>query len=225
MKTLVAAFVLVAGAAYADDAPAPDGNAPVPDTSAPMPDAEPALPAPAPIVTNGPMARMETSLGTIVIALDREHAPATVANFIRYAREKHFNNTVFYRIEPGFVLQAGSFDPDYKFKGGLHAPIPLESGNGLANVRGAIAMAHGDKPASATAEFFIDLSNIPGLDPDPRAAPNTTGYAVFGHVVEGLDVLDKIAAVKTGGGMGPFPAKAPVTPVVIEKVTISEPKP
>jgi len=222
MKAIVAAFiVLLTGAALADDAPTPDASAPVPDS-------EPAAttaPAPAPIVTDGPIARMETSLGTIVIALDREHAPASVANFIRYSREKHFDNTVFYRIEPGFVLQAGSFDPDYKFKGGLHAPIPLESANGLHNVRGAIAMAHGDKPASATAEFFLDLSDIPGLDPDPAAAPDTTGYAVFGHVIEGLDVLDKIAAVKTGSGKGPFGAKAPMTPVVIEKVTISEPKP
>ena len=105
------------------------------------------------------------------------------------------------------------------------APIPLETSSGLGNVRGSVAMAR-DTPNSATAEFFINLEdNGAGLDPKPGAAPNTTGYAVFGHVIAGMDVVDKIAAVPIGNGSGPFPDAEPVTPVVIEKVTVSEPAP
>ncbi|MDE2164257.1 MAG: peptidylprolyl isomerase [Alphaproteobacteria bacterium] len=177
--------------------------------------------------TGGPEATMVTSLGTIVIALDSAKAPATVANFIRYAKSGHYDKTVFYRVVPGFVLQAGSYDIHGLYRK-LRKPIPLESGNGLSNVRGAVAMARDPaKPASATAEFFIDLDDrdASGLDPKPGDAPNTTGYAVFGHVVQGMDVADKIAAVPVGGGKGPFPDQQPVTPVVIEKVTIGEATP
>ncbi|MBU6298120.1 MAG: peptidylprolyl isomerase [Alphaproteobacteria bacterium] len=191
-------------------------------------DAAPPAPSPAPAsAPGGPEATLATSMGTIVIALDRDRAPATVANFIRYAKDGHFNGTLFYRVVPGFVLQAGSYDVHGKYRK-LRKPIPLESGNGLSNVRGAVAMARDPaKPASATAEFFIDLAdNGPrGLDPKPGDAPNTTGYAVFGHVVEGMDVADKIAAVPVGGGKGPFPEAQPATPVVIETVTIGEPPP
>ncbi len=180
--------------------------------------------AAAPPPPSGPQATLVTSLGTIVIALDRAQAPATVANFIRYAKAGHFNGTLFYRVAPGFVIQAGSYDVHGKYRA-LRKPIPLESGNGLSNVRGAVAMARDPaKPASATAEFFIDLAdaNARALDPKPGDAPNTTGFAVFGHVVQGMDVADKIAAAPAGGGKGPFPDAQPVTPVVIEKVTIGE---
>ena len=166
-----------------------------------------------------PQAQIVTSLGTISVALDRAHAPATVDNFIRYAREGHFDGTVVYRVVPAFVIQAGSYGADGKYRG-LHAPIALESGQ--SNVRGTLAMARGDEPVSATAEFFINLQdNGAGLDPKPGAAPNTTGYAVFGKVIAGMDVVDKIAALPTGNGKGPFPDAEPVTPVVIEKVTVS----
>ena len=169
-------------------------------------------------------ARVETSLGTIVIALDRAHAPATVDNFIRYAKEGHFDGTVVYRVVPGFVIQAGSFEADGKARD-VHAPIALESGS--SNVRGAVAMArNADVPASATAEFFIDLDdNSSGLDAKPGETPGTTGYAVFGHVSAGMDVVDKIAATPLAGGKGPFPDAAPATPVVITKVTVSEAAP
>ena len=171
-----------------------------------------------------PQAQIATSLGTITIALDRAHAPATVDNFIRYAREGHFDGTMVYRVVPHFVIQAGSTEPGGTARA-AHAPIPLESGNGLGNVRGSVAMAR-DTPNSATAEFFINLEdNGAGLDPKPGAAPNTTGYAVFGHVIAGMDVVDNIAAVPIGNGSGPFPDAEPVTPVVIEKVTVSEPAP
>jgi cyclophilin family peptidyl-prolyl cis-trans isomerase len=166
-----------------------------------------------------PQAQIVTSLGTISVTLDRAHAPATVENFIRYAREGHFDGTMVYRVVPTFVIQAGSYGADGKYRG-LHAPIALESGQ--SNVRGTLAMARGDEPVSATAEFFINLQdNGAGLDPKPGAAPNTTGYAVFGKVIAGMDVVDKIAALPTGNGKGPFPDAEPVTPVVIEKVTVS----
>jgi len=170
----------------------------------------------------GPSAHIQTSLGTITIALDRDHAPATVANFIAYAREGHFDGTVIYRVVPGFVLQMGSYDAEGNARS-LHAPIPLETSSALSNARGTVAMARSDDPVSATAEFFINLDNNTPLDPTAGAAPNTTGYAVFGHVTNGMDVVDKIAAVPLHGGKGPFPDAAPATPVVIEKVAIDEP--
>lgn len=162
---------------------------------------------------------IDTSLGSITVALDAVHAPVTVANFIRYANEKHFDGTVIYRVVPGFVLQMGSYEADGHPRP-THAAIPLEANNGLSNVRGSLAMARGDDPASATAEFFISLSdNSASLDHAASDTGNTTGYAVFGHVTSGMDVVDKIAAVPLGG-VGPFADAAPVTPVVIEKVSI-----
>jgi cyclophilin family peptidyl-prolyl cis-trans isomerase len=160
---------------------------------------------------------IETSMGTITVALDASHAPLTVANFIRYAKEKHFDGTVFYRVVPGALIQAGSYDAAGKPRAGVHAPIRFEGDNGLKNVRGAVAMAHGDDVNSATSEFFIDLAPLPSLDQDAGNA----GFAVFGQVTGGMDVVDKIAASPLGG-KGPFAGAAPLTPVVIEKVTISD---
>jgi cyclophilin family peptidyl-prolyl cis-trans isomerase len=173
--------------------------------------------------TEGPAAQIATSLGTITVALDRARAPATVENFIRYAKEGHFDGTVVYRVVPGFVIQAGSIEADGKERG-VHEPIALESG--LSNVRGAVAMARdADVPASATAEFFINLADNTRLDPKPGAAPGTTGFAVLGHVIAGMDVVDKIAATPLAGGTGPFPDAAPKAPVVIKTVTVSEAAP
>jgi len=172
-------------------------------------------------VATGPTANIQTSLGTITIALDRDHAPATVANFIAYAREGHFDGTVIYRVVPGFVLQMGSYDAEGNSRP-VHAPIPLETSSALSNARGTVAMARSDDPVSATAEFFINLDNNSPLDPTAGAAPNTTGYAVFGQVTNGMDVVDKIAAVPLHGGKGPFPDAAPATPVVIQKITIED---
>jgi peptidyl-prolyl cis-trans isomerase A (cyclophilin A) len=187
--------ILLAGGAQAQDA-----------TQAPS-----AAPAP-----TGPRATIETSMGTIVIALDPAHAPATVKNFIRYAHEKHFDGTAFYRVLPGNIIQAGSYNADGEFHGHLNKPIPFEGGQ--PNVRGSVAMAHGDDPNSATAEFFIDMRAVPALDP----SPGNTGFAVFGQVVSGMDVVDKINAVPLGG-KGPFPPEAtPLQPVTITKVTVAE---
>lgn len=170
------------------------------------------------ILPPAPQATIQTSLGSITIALDPVHAPATVANFIRYANEKHFDGTVIYRVVPGFVLQMGSYEANGSARP-THAPIPLEANNGLTNLRGTLSMARSDDPASATAEFFINLVDNAALDHTPGDNANSTGYAVFAKVVSGMDVVDKIAGVPLGGA-GPFPDAAPQTPVVIESVTI-----
>jgi len=166
-------------------------------------------------------ATIDTDLGTITVALDSAAAPKTVANFIAYAKEGHFDGTVIYRVVPGFVIQMGSYDAQGDARP-THDPIPLETAGGLKNLRGTLSMARGDEPASATAEFFINLSdNTDSLDPKPDAAPNTTGYAVFGHMTgNGMDVVDKIAASVLNGGKGPFPDAAPAFPVTIHKVTV-----
>jgi len=164
-------------------------------------------------------AHIKTSLGEFDVALDRAHAPKTVDNFIRYAKGGHFDGTVIYRVVPGFVLQMGSYDKSMNARP-TKAPIPLETATGLTNLRGTLSMARSEEPASATAEFFINLADNDSLDPKPGAAPNTTGYAVFGKVVEGMSVVDQIAKVALNGGKGPFPDADPALPVVIESVTI-----
>jgi cyclophilin family peptidyl-prolyl cis-trans isomerase len=164
-------------------------------------------------------ARIKTSLGEIDVALDATHAPKTVDNFIRYAKGGHFDGTLIYRVVPGFVLQMGSYDKSYNPRP-TKEPIPLETSGGQANTRGTLSMARSNDPASATAEFFINLSDNDSLDPKPGATPNTTGYAVFGKVVEGMSVVDQIAKVPLNGGKGPFPDADPALPVVIESVTI-----
>jgi cyclophilin family peptidyl-prolyl cis-trans isomerase len=169
---------------------------------------------------NGPVATFETSAGSFTIQLDETHAPLTVKNFVRYAKEKHFDGTAFYRVVPGALVQAGSYDAKGKFVGGLHKPIPFEGANGVKNLRGSIAMARTD-PDSATAEFFIDLADAPSLDHQPGDAANATGYAVFGRVASGMEVVDAIAK-GANGGSGPFGAgETPAAPVVIQKVSIS----
>lgn len=164
-------------------------------------------------------AHIVTSLGEIDVALDRAHAPKTVDNFIRYAKAGHFDGTVIYRVVPGFVLQMGSYDQNYSSRP-TGAPIPLETSGGLTNARGTVSMARSDDPNSATAEFFLNLADNDSLNPKEGAAPNTTGYAVFGKVVEGMAVADQIAKLPLKGGRGPFPDNAPALPVVIKSVTI-----
>jgi cyclophilin family peptidyl-prolyl cis-trans isomerase len=171
------------------------------------------------MVAAPPQAKIETSLGSFTITLDPTNAPKSTANFIAYVRAGHYDGTVVYRVEPGFVIQMGSFESGGRSRP-VHAPIPLESGNGLKNLRGAVAMARQNDRASGTAEFFVDLADNPDLDPKPGAAPNTTGYAVFGRVSVGMDVVDRIGAVPLGG-QGPFPpGSTPATPVLIKKVTV-----
>ncbi|HUO90662.1 MAG TPA: peptidylprolyl isomerase [Rhizomicrobium sp.] len=177
--------------------------------------AEPPPGAAAP--ASGPRVLISTSMGDITLELDTVHAPITTANFLRYVKEGHYDGTVVYRVVPGFVIQAGSWDADVHARP-VHEPIALEANNGLGNVRGAVAMARLE-PNSATAEFFIDLVDNASLDHQPGDTANTTGYAVFAHVVSGMDVVDKIAAVPLGDH-GPMPGAAPVDPITISKVSV-----
>ena len=166
---------------------------------------------------------LQTSMGDIALELNREKAPVTVDNFLQYVVSGHFDGTVVYRVEPGFVLQLGSYDAAGNRKPAPRDAIPLEANNGLKNLRGAISMARNDEPGSATAEFFINLADNPALDQSPADAENKTGYAVFGRVVSGIDVVDKIAATPLGG-VGPFPGKAPLTPVSIARAALAAPR-
>jgi cyclophilin family peptidyl-prolyl cis-trans isomerase len=174
-----------------------------------------ALPAAA---QTAPQVLIQTSMGDITVELDREHAPVSVDNFLRYVNEHHFDGTIIYRVVPGFVIQAGSFNPDLSERP-AHEPIALEANNGLSNTRGTIAMARDDAPATATAEFFINLADNVRLDHHADDTENKTGYAVFGRVVAGMDVVDRIAMVPLGD-KGPFPGAAPVTPIEIRQVSV-----
>ena len=159
--------------------------------------------------------RLDTSLGAIVIELDAGKAPKSVANFLDYVKAGHYDGTVFHRVIPNFMIQGGGFDADMKQKP-TRAPIPLESKNGLLNQRGTVAMARTSVPDSATAQFFINLKDNAFLD--SANTPDGTGYAVFGKVVSGMDVVDKIWAVPTGN-KGPY-QNVPVTPVLINKASV-----
>ncbi len=159
--------------------------------------------------------RLDTSLGEIVIELDAAKAPKSVANFLEYVKAGHYDGTIFHRVIPNFMIQGGGFDPDLKQKP-TRAPIALESKNGLTNVRGSVAMARTSVPDSATAQFFINLKDNAFLD--SANTPDGSGYAVFGKVVSGMDVVDKIWAVPTGN-KGPY-QNVPVTPVLIRKASV-----
>ena len=161
-------------------------------------------------------ATMETSMGTITLELDDEKAPETVANFIRYAQEGHYDGTVFHRVIDGFMIQGGGFTKDMNQKP-THAPIRNEARNGLKNRRGTIAMARTMIVDSATSQFFVNLVDNYFLD-FTSPLPQDFGYAVFGKVTDGMDVVDKIAKVKTGFA-GPH-QNVPEEPVVIRKVTV-----
>ncbi len=134
-----------------------------------------------------------TSMGDIVVELDAAKAPKTVANFEQYVKDKHYNGTIFHRVIDGFMIQGGGMNAQMQEKS-VRAPIELEANNGLKNVRGSIAMARTNVPNSATSQFFINVKDNDFLN----AAPGNDGYAVFGKVVQGMDVVDKIKTVATG---------------------------
>jgi peptidyl-prolyl cis-trans isomerase A (cyclophilin A) len=161
--------------------------------------------------------RLATSAGDIVLQLDREKAPKTVDNFVAYVKSGHYAGTIFHRVIPNFMIQGGGMDKALAEKKS-GTPIPLESRNGLSNVRGAVAMARTSDPNSATAQFFINVTDNVFLD-QPNARDGN-GYAVFGKVVEGMEVVDKIREVPTTT-KGPH-ANVPVEPVVIKKATLEK---
>lgn len=158
--------------------------------------------------------RLATSAGDIVVELDAEKAPKTVANFLQYVRAGHYDGTIFHRVIDGFMIQGGGFKADMNERP-TRAAIPLEAGNGLSNTRGAIAMARTADPNSATAQFFINTVDNSGLD---YPNPDGNGYAVFGKVVSGLDVVKKIEGVATTS-RGPM-QDVPAQPIVIESASI-----
>ena len=163
---------------------------------------------------NAPRVKLATSLGDIVVELNPAKAPKTVENFLKYVADKHYDGTIFHRVIDGFMIQGGGFTPDMVQKP-MRPPIPLEAANGLKNDTYTIAMARTNVPDSATAQFFINVKDNAMLN---APQPDGHGYAVFGKVVSGTEVVDKIKGVPTGN-KGPF-QNVPTTPVVITSATL-----
>jgi len=221
-KTCLAlAFTLLfAASALAQEQPPP---ADINGAPAAQPEAQPSpqavTPAPANPPMTGPKILISTSMGDITLQLDSMRAPKSVSNVLRYVREKHYDNTAFYRVAKGFVIQMGSFDANGKGRGIHPGGVPLEANNGLSNLRGTVALGRTEEPDSATAEFYINLVDNTPLDHKPDDPGNTTGYAVFGQVISGMDVVDAIGEVPTGDN-GPMPGQAPITPIIVKKVSL-----
>jgi peptidyl-prolyl cis-trans isomerase A (cyclophilin A) len=161
--------------------------------------------------------KLATSLGDIVVEVDAAKAPKSAANFLQYVKDGHYNGTVFHRVIADFMVQGGGMTPDLKEKP-TRPPIPLEARNGLDNTRGTVAMARTMDPNSATAQFFINVKDNAFLNAAQSRDGN--GYAVFGKVVSGMDVVDKIRAVQTGN-KGPY-QDVPVQPVIIKQATLEK---
>ena len=171
-----------------------------------------AAPQPAP---GNPVVVIETSAGAITAELFKDRAPVSVENFLQYVREGHYTGTIWHRVVPGYVIQGGGYTPELVEKS-THPPIQNEATNGLSNLRGTLAMARTRQARSATSQFYINLANNPSLD-HRGFSPDDFGYAVFGRVLAGMDVVDRIAAVRTASRDGMD--TVPVTPVLITGVT------
>jgi cyclophilin family peptidyl-prolyl cis-trans isomerase len=221
-----------AGTVAAQDppvAPSPPQPAQSPPAPATPPQAQPAAtpaatqlrrltdlaPPEAAAPVTGPRVALETSMGRIVLELYPDKAPLTVANFLSYVKDGHYNGTVFHRVIGDFLIQGGAYTPDMQQKP-ERAPVANEASNGLSNLRGTLAAARriGDA-TSATAQFFINTVDNRQLDYRGDATAELSGFCVFGRVVEGMDVVDRIRVVPTGA-KPPFAADVPVTPVLVE---------
>ncbi|MEP7281863.1 MAG: peptidylprolyl isomerase [Rubrivivax sp.] len=174
-----------------------------------------ALCAAAPLPALAQKVLLATSAGDIELQLDAAKAPKTVENFVAYVKAGHYDGTVFHRVIPDFMIQGGGMDATLKERA-TRAPIPLESRNGLSNVRGSVAMARTSVPESATSQFFINVADNARLD--AANARDGNGYAVFAKVVRGMDIVDKIRTVPTGD-QGPH-QNVPLAPIVIRKATL-----
>jgi cyclophilin family peptidyl-prolyl cis-trans isomerase len=174
--------------------------------------------APAHASAPNPQVRVTTSVGSFVIELYPDRAPITVANFMMYVKEGQYTQTLFHRVVPGFLVQGGGFSAIDESLKPPHGSIPNESGNGLQNKRGFMGLARTEAPHSGNSQFYINLADNPDLDP----LPVRWGYAVFGKVIDGLDVLDRISDLPTGAE-GKFKSDAPLTHVVIEKIEVVGP--
>jgi cyclophilin family peptidyl-prolyl cis-trans isomerase len=171
------------------------------------------------LAAGNPQVKFSTTAGDFVVELYPDKAPKTVENFLQYVKDKHYDGTLFHRVINHFMIQGGGFDTRYAQKP-TRPPVVHEGREALAkggprNVVGTVAMARTSDPNSATAQFFINVNDNAFLDPSPRQA----GYTVFGKVVSGMDVIDKIKAMPTGAG-GPFPSDVPRTPVVINSARL-----
>jgi len=200
MKQLILSVAVLAAALSSS------GNAADPPSAAA---AAPVKPAAA---TASPQVQVVTSLGSFTIELNTERAPLTVAQFLKYVDQGFYSGTIFHRAIPNFVIQGGGYDADYKLKGNP-TKVVNESGNGLTNQRGTVGLARPPEPHAGDVQFYVNLNDNAALDPNQAR----WGYAVFGKVVQGMDVVDQIANVPTGA-KGPFKEDAPVNPVVIERI-------
>jgi len=175
---------------------------------------------PTPSAKENPMVVLTTSLGDVKVELFPDKAPVTVKNFLEYVRAGYYDGTVFHRVIPGFMIQGGGMDGELREKEGQRPAIKNESANGLTNVAGSVAMARTSVPDSATSQFFINVADNDFLNRDKSR--DGVGYAVFGKVVEGMDVVKKIEAVKTSN-KGPH-QNVPVEPVVLTSAKVVEEK-
>jgi peptidyl-prolyl cis-trans isomerase A (cyclophilin A) len=214
-KNLIAlAFLAIATPAFAQEA---QQAAPPAADAVPVPQA--VIQAPVNPPMTGPRLLISTSMGDITLQLDSVRAPKSVANILRYVKEKHYDGTVWYRVAKGFVIQMGSWDAQGKGRPIHPGPVPLESNNGLSNLRGTVALGREEAPDTAKAEFYINLADNTPLDHKADDPGANTGYAVFGQVTSGMDVVDAIGQVPTGDN-GPMPGQAPVTPITVKKVSL-----
>lgn len=164
-----------------------------------------------------PHIEVVTTQGAFKLELDGKAAPLTVTHFLKLVDSGFYDGTLFHRIIPGFMVQGGGYTPGFKLKE-TNDTIPNESGNGLNNFRSSIAMARTGDPHSANSQFFINLADNSRLDPSKSAYNGSWGYAVFGYVIEGMEVIDKIAAAETAPN-GPGRAPAPIVPIVIKTMS------
>jgi cyclophilin family peptidyl-prolyl cis-trans isomerase len=169
------------------------------------------------VAAEAPRVRVTTTLGAFVIELNPERAPLTVENFLQYVRDGHYTGTLFHRVIANFVIQGGGLTTAYTQKP-VRAPIANESGNGLQNLRGAVGLARSASPHSGDGQFYVNIANNADLDP----LPTRWGYAVFGRVVEGMDVVDRIS-LQPAGAVGGLKSDAPLKQVVIESVELIDP--
>jgi len=169
----------------------------------------------APAADQAQQVRVSTNMGDFVIELMPDRAPLTVANFVRYVKEGYYSDTLIHRVVANFVIQGGGHSAtDLKLKA-VHDPVNNESGNGLQNKRGTVGLARGEAPHSGNAQFYVNLVDNPDLDP----LPTRWGYTVFGKVIQGMDVVDRIGVTPTGAS-GPFKSDTPLKPVIINKVEL-----
>jgi len=166
-----------------------------------------------------PLVNLQTTEGLIVLELDAEKAPETVKNFLNYIKMGFYDGTIFHRVISNFMIQGGGYTTDLQKKT-TNPPVKNEADNGLQNLRGTIAMARTNDPHSATAQFFINVVDNNFLDHRQKSVRGW-GYAVFGRVIEGMEIVDKIRKTPTGG-KGPFPTDVPKTTVMIEKMSLAE---